>query len=54
MAQQLQCQAGISNYALMNQALVHTVNDPASAEWLIGDRLDGIITDVVDRFSLAG
>lgn len=59
----LQCRAVITNYALMNQALVeqlhaaglkslvYTVNDPASAQWLIGNGLDGIITDAVDRFS---
>jgi glycerophosphoryl diester phosphodiesterase len=62
-AQALQCQAVISNYALMNRglveqlhaaglkALVYTVNDPASAQWLIGNGVDGIITDAVDRFS---
>ncbi|MDC6166665.1 glycerophosphodiester phosphodiesterase [Paucibacter sp. XJ19-41] len=65
-ALRLQCRAVITNYALMNQALVeqlhaaglkalvYTVNDPASAEWLIGNGVDGIITDAVDRFSPAG
>jgi glycerophosphoryl diester phosphodiesterase len=64
-AQALQCQAVITNYALMNpalveqlhaaglKALVYTVNDPASAQWLIGNGVDGIITDAVDRFSPA-
>lgn len=62
-ALRLQCCAVITNYALMNQALVeqlhaaglkalvYTVNDPASAEWLIGNGVDGIITDAVDKFS---
>ena len=62
----LQCRAVITNYALMNQALVeqlhaaglkalvYTVNDSASAQWLIGNGVDGIITDAVDRFSPAG
>lgn len=64
-AQALQCQAVISNYALMNRALVeqlhaaglkavvYTVNDPASAQWLIANGVDGIITDAVDSFSPA-
>jgi glycerophosphoryl diester phosphodiesterase len=64
-AQQLQCQAVISNYALMNQALVaklhaagmkalvYTVNDEASAQWLIANGVDGIISDAVDRFAPA-
>jgi glycerophosphoryl diester phosphodiesterase len=64
-AQALQCQAVISNYALMNQALVarlhalgmkalvYTVNDEASAQWLIANGVDGIITDAVDKFSPA-
>lgn len=59
----LQCRAVITNYALMNQALVeqlhaaglkalvYTVNDPAAAQWLIGNGVDGIITDAVDKFS---
>ncbi|MGN6830610.1 glycerophosphodiester phosphodiesterase [Paucibacter sp. M5-1] len=62
-ALRLHCRAVITNYALMNQALVeqlhaaglkalvYTVNDPASAEWLIGNGVDGIITDAVDKFS---
>ncbi len=62
-ALRLQCRAVITNYALMNQALVeqlhaaglkalvYTVNDPASAQWLIANGVDGIITDAVDRFS---
>lgn len=59
----LQCRAVITNYALMNhalveqlhaaglKALVYTVNDPASAQWLMANGVDGIITDAVDRFS---
>lgn len=64
-AQALQCRAVVSNYALMNKALVerlhavglkalvYTVNDEASVEWLIANGVDGIITDAVDRFSPA-
>jgi len=62
-ARALGCKAVITNYALMDKpviaaihaaglrALVYTVNDPASAQWLIGNGVDGIITDAVDRFS---
>jgi len=62
-ARGLGCKAVITNYALMDKpviaaihaaglrALVYTVNDPASAQWLIGNGVDGIITDAVDRFS---
>ncbi len=65
-AQQLGCQALITNYALMDRALVeqlhaagmkalvYTVNDPASAQWLIGNGVDGIISDAVDRLAPAG
>ena len=35
------------------KAAVYTVNDPASAQWLIANGIDGIITDAVDRFSPA-
>ena len=64
-AQALGCSAVISNYALMDRALVerlhgagmkalvYTVNDPAAAEWLIANGVDGIISDAVDRFSPA-
>ena len=64
-AQALQCQAVISNYTLMDRllierlhaaglkALVYTVNDAASAQWLIANGVDGIITDAVDQFSPA-
>jgi glycerophosphoryl diester phosphodiesterase len=33
------------------RALAYTVNDPASACWLLGTGIDGLITDAVDRFS---
>ena len=64
-AQALQCQAVISNYALMNKplverlhsagfkALVYTVNDEAVAQWLQANGVDGIITDAVNMFSPA-
>jgi glycerophosphoryl diester phosphodiesterase len=35
------------------KALVYTVNDPASARWLLANGVDGIITDAVDRFAPA-
>ncbi|MBB3195101.1 glycerophosphodiester phosphodiesterase [Roseateles terrae] len=62
-AQGLDCRAVVTHYALMDQALVaqlhklgmkalvYTVNDAATAQWLIGNGVDGIITDAVDRFS---
>lgn len=61
----LGCVAVVTNYTLMDaptiaaihaaglKALVYTVNDPAAAQWLIGNGVDGIITDAVDRFSPA-
>jgi glycerophosphoryl diester phosphodiesterase len=64
-AAQLQCVAVVCNYTLYDQALVdklhaagmralaYTVNDPATAQWLTGLGLDGLITDAVDRFSPA-
>lgn len=63
LAEELGCRAVITHYALMDQALVqllrqhemkalvYTVNDAATAQWLIGNGVDGIITDAVDRFS---
>ncbi len=63
LAQGLGCIGVIAAYALMDgvtietihaagmKAAVYTVNDPASARWLIGNGIDGIITDAVDRFS---
>jgi glycerophosphoryl diester phosphodiesterase len=64
-AAQLQCVAVVCNYTLYSRALVdqlhasglralaYTVNDPATAQWLIGLGLDGLITDALDRFAPA-
>lgn len=61
----LGCVAVVAHYPLMDaatiaalhgaglKALVYTVNDPAAVQWLIGNGIDGIITDAVDRFSPA-
>jgi glycerophosphoryl diester phosphodiesterase len=61
-AQSLGCVAGVTNYKLMDEALVtrlhqaqmkalcYTVNDAAVAQRLIDWGIDGIITDAVDRF----
>lgn len=63
MAQSLACVAVVTNYNLMDAALVerlhgaglralcYTVNDPAEARRLLALGIDGIITDAVDRFS---
>jgi len=65
-ARALGCQAVITHYGLMDaatvarihgagmRALVYTVNDEATARWLIANGVDGIITDAVDKFSPAG
>lgn len=62
-AQQLGCVAAITNYHLMDaallqhlhscglRALVYTVNDPAPAQQLLAMGIDGIITDAVDAFA---
>jgi len=62
-AQALGCVAVVTNYSLMDaaliarlhgaglRALVYTVNDPAEAHRLVALGIDGIITDAVDRFS---
>lgn len=62
-AQQLGCVAVITNYMLMDAALLqslrqaglralcYTVNDPAPAQQLIALGIDGLITDEVDAFS---
>jgi glycerophosphoryl diester phosphodiesterase len=62
-ARELECVAVVANYTLYDQAMVdrlhqadlralaYTVNDPASAAWLMKLGLDGLITDAVDRFS---
>lgn len=63
MAQSLACVAVVTNYNLMDAALIarlhgaglralcYTVNDPAEARRLVALGIDGIITDAVDRFS---
>jgi len=65
-AQSLGCVAVVSNFRLMDAALVaqlhgaglralcYTVNDPAPAAQLVALGVDGLITDAVDRFSPAG
>ena len=65
MAQALECVAVVTNYNLMDAALIarlhgaglralcYTVNDPAEARRLVALGIDGIITDAVDRFSPA-
>ncbi|MBL8342935.1 MAG: glycerophosphodiester phosphodiesterase [Rubrivivax sp.] len=62
-AQALDCAAVITQYRLMTaeviaavhasgrRALCYTVNDAAEARRLLDLRIDGIITDAVDRFS---
>ena len=62
-AQALGCVAVVTNYALMDaallqqlhdanlRALVYTVNDPPEAHRLVALGIDGVITDAVDRFS---
>jgi glycerophosphoryl diester phosphodiesterase len=61
----LGCAAVVANYARFDAALIerlhaaklralaYTVNDPATAQWLSGLGIDGIITDAVDQFSPA-
>jgi len=63
MAQSLGCVAVVTNYNLMDEALVarlhaaglralcYTVNDPAPARRLVALGIDGLITDAVDRFA---
>ena len=63
MAQSLGCVAVVTNYNLMDSALIarlhgaglralcYTVNDPAPARQLAALGIDGLITDAVDRFS---
>jgi glycerophosphoryl diester phosphodiesterase len=62
MAQSLGCVAVVTNYNLMDAALIarlhgaglralcYTVNDPAPARQLAALGIDGLITDAVDRF----
>lgn len=66
MAQSLGCVAVVTNYALMDAALLaqlhdaglralcYTVNDPPEARRLLALGIDGLITDAVDRFSPGG
>jgi glycerophosphoryl diester phosphodiesterase len=61
--QALACVAVVCNYGLLDAALIerihgagmralcYTVNDPATAQWLLRSGVDGIITDAVDRFA---
>ncbi len=65
-AQENGCVAVVTNHRLMDaalidklhgaglRALVYTVNDGADARRLLALRIDGIITDAVDRFAPAG
>lgn len=62
-AQALDCAAVVTNYTLVDDVVVarvrgvgmrllcYTVNDPATAAWLLRAGIDGIITDAVDRFA---
>ncbi|TMH13142.1 MAG: glycerophosphodiester phosphodiesterase [Betaproteobacteria bacterium] len=62
-AQALGCVAVVADYPSLGKAeieqahaaglrvLTYTVNDPAPALWLLGNGIDGIVTDAVDRFS---
>lgn len=62
-ARSLACVAVVGHYGLFDAALIqrlhaaglralaYTVNDPATACWLLGCGIDGLITDAVDRFS---
>jgi glycerophosphoryl diester phosphodiesterase len=66
MACALDCVAVVTNYNVMNAALIeqlhgaglralcYTVNDPSEARRLLSLGIDGIITDAVDRFSPDG
>ena len=63
MAQALGCVAVVTNYNVMDAALIerlhgaglrglcYTVNDPAEVQRLLRLGIDGLITDAVDRFS---
>ena len=63
LAQELRCDALITNQTLMDAALlarihaagmramVYTVNEPDRAQQLLAWGIDGLVTDAVDRFS---
>jgi len=63
MALKLRCVALITNHKLMDaglvarihaagmRAMVYTVNEPERAQQLLACRIDGLVTDAVDRFS---
>jgi glycerophosphoryl diester phosphodiesterase len=65
-AQALACVAAVADYNALDAALIarlhdaglralaYTVNDPATAHWLVDCGIDGLITDAVDRFSPHG
>ena len=65
-AQALGCVAVVTDYVMLDaaviarihgagmRALAYTVNDAATAKWLLGCGIDGIVTDAVDRFSPRG
>ncbi|HEV7912893.1 MAG TPA: glycerophosphodiester phosphodiesterase [Albitalea sp.] len=64
-ANALACVAVVANYGILDaeaidrihragmRALTYTVNDAATARWIVGCGIDGVITDAVDRFSPA-
>jgi glycerophosphoryl diester phosphodiesterase len=63
MALELRCVALITNHKLMDadlvarihaagmRAMVYTVNEPERTQQLLACRIDGLVTDAVDRFS---
>jgi glycerophosphoryl diester phosphodiesterase len=63
LASRLRCVALITNHKLMDahlvariqatgmRAMVYTVNEPERAKQLLACRIDGLVTDAVDRFS---
>lgn len=62
-AQALGCVAIVANYGVLDATVIaqiheagmrvlsYTVNDPATARWLVDCGIDAIITDAIDRFS---
>ena len=65
-ARELGCVAVVTNHEVTDaeligqlhadglRSLVYTVNDPSAARRLMAAKVDGIVTDAVDRFSPAG